>query len=86
MIQVILRAGRVPLGSSVSQHNGLGVGVGTLTDLNRPGTLVIVYREHIATLKPEREIVWHAEEQELLDWLSGLKTEAAREAASQEVA
>ena len=85
MIKVTIPAGQVPLGAKASKKGGIAPGI--LTDLNRPGkNLVIAYRDRMDAVSPETEIEWHAEKMELLEWLSGPETEAAREAASQEVA
>jgi hypothetical protein len=83
MIKVTIPAGQVPLGAKVSEEGGIATGI--LTDLNRPGKgLVIAYRDCLDTVSRDTKIEWHAEKKELLEWLSGPETEAAREAASQE--
>lgn len=78
MIKVTIPAGQVPLGVTVSKKDGIATGI--LTDLNRPGNLVIAYRDSLVFVFQMTEIVWHAEEQELLNWLSGLGLQADREA------
>lgn len=72
MFKLQLPAGQTPLGATVSKVGGITTGI--LTDLNRPGkNLVIAYRDCMTPVSRETEIVWHAEEEELLEWLYSWK-------------
>lgn len=74
MLKIQVPANQAPLGAKAHKKSDTVVGI--LTNLNRADhPLVIAYLDCLEVVPtPETEIVWHAPEEELFDWLSSRRS------------